>query len=36
MSTYYRPTEPIPLKAIENSEFLEDIGFEVTNTKKAQ
>jgi len=36
MSTYYRPTKPIPLQAIEDSEFLEDIGFEVTNTKDKQ
>tara|TARA_R100001480_G_scaffold122545_1_gene121000 strand:+ start:663 stop:1004 length:342 start_codon:yes stop_codon:yes gene_type:complete len=36
MSTYYRPTKPIPLQAIEESEFLEDIGFEVTNTKDKQ
>jgi len=36
MSTFYRPTKPIPLQAIEDSEFLEDIGFEITNTKKAQ
>ena len=36
MSTYYRPTKPIPLQAIEDSEFLEDIGFEITKTKKAQ
>jgi hypothetical protein len=36
MSTYYRPTEPIPLQAIEESEFLEDIGFEVTITKDKQ
>jgi len=36
MSTYYRPTKPIPLQAIEDSEFLEDIGFEVINTKDKQ
>ena len=36
MSTYYRPTEPIPLQAIKDSEFLKDLGFEVTNTKDKQ
>ena len=29
MSTYYRPTEPIPLQKIKDSKFLEDHGFEV-------
>lgn len=29
MSTYYRPTEPIPLQAIKESEFLKEQGFEV-------
>ena len=29
MSTYYRPTEPIPLDAIKQSEFLKEQGFEV-------
>jgi hypothetical protein len=36
MSTYYRPTEPIPLQAIKDSEFLKDIGFEITITKDKQ
>tara|TARA_R110000751_G_scaffold12251_2_gene42198 strand:- start:21 stop:368 length:348 start_codon:yes stop_codon:yes gene_type:complete len=29
MSTYYRPTEPIPLQKIKDSKFLEDHEFEV-------
>ena len=29
MSTYYRPTKPIPLDAIKQSEFLKEEGFEV-------
>jgi len=36
MSTYYRPTKPIPLDAIKESEFLEDLGFEVVQTKDKQ
>ena len=36
MSTYYRPTKPIPLQAIKDSEFLEDLGFEVVQTKDKQ
>ena len=36
MSTYYRPTKPIPLDAIRESEFLEDLGFEVVQTKDKQ
>ena len=36
MSTYYRPTKPIPLQAIKESEFLEDLGFEVVQTKDKQ
>ena len=36
MSTYYRPTKPIPLNAIKKSEFLEDLGFEVVQTKDKQ
>ena len=36
MSTYYRPTKPIPLDAIKESEFLEDLGFEVVDTKDKQ
>ena len=36
MSTYYRPTKPIPLQAIEESEFLQEQEFEVVNTKKQQ
>ena len=27
MSTYYRPTEPISLEAIEDSDYLADVGF---------
>ena len=29
MSTYYRPTEPIPLQAIKDSKFLQDHDFNV-------
>jgi hypothetical protein len=29
MSTYYRPTEPIPLQAIKDSKFLQDHEFDV-------
>jgi len=29
MSTYYRPTEPIPLQAIKDSKFLQDYEFDV-------
>jgi hypothetical protein len=36
MSTYYRPTEPIPLDAIRESEFLKDLDFEVVQTKDKQ
>ena len=36
MSTYYRPTKPIPLNAIKESEFLQDLGFEVVDTKDKQ
>tara|TARA_R100001126_G_scaffold75246_1_gene44360 strand:+ start:375 stop:725 length:351 start_codon:yes stop_codon:yes gene_type:complete len=34
MSTYYRPTEPISLEAIEDSDYLADVGFNVEYTKK--
>lgn len=29
MSTYYRPTEPIPLQKIKDSKFLQDYEFDV-------
>ena len=36
MSTYYRPTKPIPLDAIKKNKYLKDIGFEVIDTKNKQ
>ena len=33
MSTYYRPSKPIPLNDIKNNEVLREIGFEITNLK---
>jgi len=36
MSTYYRPTEPIPLQKIKDSEYLEEIEFTVHNDRKMQ
>lgn len=34
MSTYYRPTEPIPLEKIKTSEGLGEQGFEVIQSKE--
>ena len=36
MSTYYRPTKPIPLDAIKKNKYLKDIGFDVIDTKDKQ
>ena len=36
MSTYYRPTNPIPLDAIKKNKYLKDIGFDVIDTKDKQ
>ena len=36
MSTYYRPTEPIPLQKIKDSEYLNEIEFTVHNDRKMQ
>tara|TARA_R110000796_G_scaffold121193_1_gene235351 strand:+ start:698 stop:1042 length:345 start_codon:yes stop_codon:yes gene_type:complete len=34
MSTYYRPTEPIPLQDIINSDYLKEYAFEVIEDAK--
>ena len=36
MSTYYRPTKPIPLDEIKKNKYLKDIGFDVIDTKDKQ
>ena len=36
MSTYYRPTKPIPLDAIKKNKHLKDIAFDVIDTKDKQ